>query len=463
MPAGHWPFAVVLSAGVALRVTVMLAYRPLLLLQMDTHAYLNQAIETGASGLRPVLYPLLLKPLVATGSLVGVALVQHLAGIAVAILLYAFMRRLGLSAVVAALGTVPALLDGFILNLEHYLLTEAFFNLFVVVALLLVAWPERPAWFGAGASGLIVGLSALLRFIGGVVVAPVLLYLLLRKAGWTRVVALVVGFVLPLAVYGMWFRAETGSAGLTDRNGVFLFGRVVEFADCDEVEVPEDLREFCEVEPSTTGTKGVFTSDLDIQRVMSTPQGNAKLLRYSRLMIIGMPGAYLGAVGADFLRYFEPTSPETREPNVKRWRFVRTLEEADPRPPVTRAEGGPPPDSGIDEEFIIDRGLASFLRSYQNASYTYGPLLALLLVLGFAGGVLGTSSGPARSRAPECWLFSLTALALLLIPTMVAVYHFRYVIPAVPLAGVAGALGASGLLDRLGPRRGASAEPGANE
>ncbi|MGH2701865.1 MAG: phospholipid carrier-dependent glycosyltransferase [Actinomycetota bacterium] len=459
----HWPFALVLSVGVALRVIVMLAYQPLLLLQMDTHSYLRQALETSLSGWRPALYPLLIKPLVETGSLVPVALVQHLAGVAVAILLYAFMRRLGISAVVAALGTLPALLDGFILNLEHYLLTEAFFNLFVVGALLLVAWPERPSWFGAGASGLIIGLSALLRFLGGVVVAPVLLYMLLRRAGWTRVVALVVGLALPLAAYGLWFRAETGSVGLTDRNGLFLFGRVVEFADCGEVEVPADLREFCDVEPSTTGTRGVFTSGLEIQKVLSSPQGNARLMRYSRLMIAGMPGAYLGAVGGDFLRYFEPTSPESREPNVKRWRFVRTLEEADPRPGVVRVEGGPPPNTGIEAEFTIDRGLATFLRNYQSAAYTYGPLLAVLLLVGFAGGALGTASGSGRRPAPECWLFSLTALALLLTPTMVVVYHFRYVIPALPLAGVAGALGASALLARFRQRQGASAEPGAEE
>jgi hypothetical protein len=102
-----------------LRVIVMLAYQPLLLLQMDTHAYLNQAINAGVSGWRPALYPLLIKPLVATGRLESIAVVQHLAGIVVAVLLYAFMRRLGLSVVVAALGTVPALLDGFILNHEH--------------------------------------------------------------------------------------------------------------------------------------------------------------------------------------------------------------------------------------------------------------------------------------------------------------------------------------------------------
>ena len=463
MLARHWPFVVVLSVGVALRVIVMLAYQPLLLLQMDTHAYLSQAIETGVSGWRPALYPLLIKPLVATGRLEPIAVVQHLAGIAVAFLLYAFMRRLGLSAVVAALGTVPALLDGFILNLEHYLLTEAFFNLFVVGALLLVAWPERPSWVGAGASGLIIGLSALLRFLGGVVVAPVLLYLLLRRAGWTRVVALAVGCALPLTAYGLWFRAETGSVGLTDRSGLFLFGRVVEFADCGKVEVPDELREFCDVEPSATGTKGVFTSDLEIQRVLASPQGNARLTRYSRLMITGLPGAYLGAVGGDFLRYFESTSPESREPNVKRWRFVRTLEEADPRPEVVRAKGGPPPNTGIEAEFTIDPGLATFLRNYQSGAYTYGPLLAVLLLVGLAGGALGTASGSVRRPAPECWLFSLTALALLLTPTMVAVYHFRYVIPALPLAGVAGSLGASALLRRFRQRHGALAEPGAEE
>ena len=159
---------------------------------------------------------------------------------------------------------------------------------------------------------------------------------------------------------------------------------MVEFADCDEVEVADELQEYCPAGPIESATKGVFTSGLETKKVREDPQGNSKLLRFGRQMVLAKPGAYAGAVVSDFARFFSLTDPEDQEPNVKRWRFVRTIEEADPHPIVLTNEGAPPPRSGITTKFTIQEGPASFLRSYQNVVYTYGPLLALLLLVGSA-------------------------------------------------------------------------------
>ncbi|MGH2776078.1 MAG: hypothetical protein ACRDJT_11705, partial [Actinomycetota bacterium] len=124
---------------------------------------------------------------------------------------------------------------------------------------------------------------------------------------------------------------------------------------------------------------------------------------------------------------------------------------------VLTNEGAPPPDSGITSEFTIRRGPAEFLRAYQNVVYTYGPLLALLLIVGLVGGFLARrTEDDERSLGPECLLFSLVAVLFLLGPTMLAVYHFRYVLTAIPLAGVAGALGFTVLRRRFGSARGVS-------
>ncbi len=64
--------------------------------------------------------------------------------------------------------------------------------------------------------------------------------------------------------------------------------------------------------------------------------------------------------------------------------------------------------------------------------------------------MMGRGAGRTRSA---CFLFAVTGLALLLAPVMTTVYHFRYVLPALPLLGPAGALGLSVLLDRLRARR----------
>ena len=417
------------------------------------------------SRLRPSLYPLLIKPLAELGNLQLLSLIQHLAGLVVAVLFYMLMRRLGVSAVVAAFGTIPVLLDGYVINIEHYLLAEAFFNLFVAIALMLIAYPHRPSVLGVGASGFMIGLSMLLRFVGAVILVPAFLYLLLRRYGAARAVALIAGFAIPLAAYGLYFSSQTGgSFGVTNSNGLFLYGRVVEFADCDEVEVPEELQEYCPAGPIESETKGVFTSGLPIKKVQQDPQGNSKLLRFSRRMILANPDAYAGAVLSDFARYFEPKDPETQEPNVKRWRFVRTLDEADPHPFVRENRGAPPPGSGISAEFTVNEDVAEFLRSYQNVVYTYGPLLALLLIAGLAGGFLARRlQDEGRSLGPECLLFSLGALFLLIGPTMLAVYHFRYVLTAIPLAGVAGALGFTVLRRRFLPERARLSQPGAQQ
>ena len=441
-----------------LRIVTMVGYQPILMLQRDTYTYLSLALRMDVTGWRPSLYPMLIKPLAELGNLQLLSLVQHLAGLAVAVMFYLLMRRLGLSAIVAALGVVPVLLDGYMINIEHYLLTEAFFNLSVAGALMLIAFPRRPSIVGVGASGFIIGLSMLLRFVGAVTLLPALLYLLLRRLGAARAVALIAGFAIPLGAYGLYFSTQTGgSFGVTDSNGLFLYGRVVEFADCDEVEVADELQEYCPTGPIESATKGVFTSGLETKKVREDPQGNSKLLRFGRQMILAQPGAYAGAVVSDFARFFEPTDPEEQEPNVKRWRFVRTIEEADPHPIVLTNEGGPPARSGITTEFTIKEGPATFLRSYQNVAYTYGPLLALLLIVGLAGGFLARrSEDEERSLGPECLLFSLVAVLLLLGPTMLAVYHFRYVLTAIPLAGVAGALGFTVLKRRFGSEKGVS-------
>ena len=439
----------------------MVGYQPILMLQRDTYAYLSLALRMDVTGWRPSLYPMLIKPFAELGNLQLLSLVQHLAGLAVAVMFYLLMRRLGLSAIVAALGVVPVLLDGYVINIEHYVLTEAFFNLFVAGALMLLAFPQRPSTVGVGASGFIIGLSMLLRFVGAVTLLPALLYVLLRRFGAARVVALLVGFAIPLGAYGLYFSTQTGgSFGVTDSNGLFLYGRVVEFADCDEVEVADELQEYCPAGPIDSETKGVFTSGLETKKVREDPEGNSKLLRFGRQMVLAKPGAYAGAVVSDFARFFALTDPEDQEPNVKRWRFVRTIEEADPHPIVLTNEGAPPPRSGIKTQFTIREAPATFLRSYQNVIYTYGPLLALLLIVGLVGGLLARRmDDDERSLGPECLLFSLVAVLLLLGPTMLAVYHFRYVLTAIPLAGVAGALGFTVLKHRFGPERSPAIEP----
>jgi hypothetical protein len=144
-------------------------------------------------------------------------------------------------------------------------------------------------------------------------------------------------------------------------------------------------------------------------------------------MILAKPGAYVAAVLSDFTKYFRVGRPS----DSRMWWFPATLTRRDQRrvPP------------GIDVHFRMNTGLAGFLRRYQSVVWVYGPLLGVLLFLGLAGGGLGLARGGLRTLAPEAWLFSLAAVGLLIFSPVFAVYHFRYVLPAIPLTGPAAALG----------------------
>jgi hypothetical protein len=446
----NWLFLALLSVGALLRAIVWFAYKPALLLQADTYTYIYQALGPLPRGPRPAVYPLILKGLFVFDRLWVVTVAQHLIGLGLAVLLYVLLRRLTVSPVVAALSMAPLLLDGYQLNIEQYVLTETFFEAMIIGAFALLAWKPKPAVVAVAVAGILVSLSGLTRFAGLALIPVVLLYVLVRRFGWVRVVSLGAALALPIVAYSLWFRAETGQAGLTDRNGYFLYGRVASFADC-RVETPDGLGEYCFDTPPEDRpvSQGHYT--LDLPKSDDQAKTNADLLRFSREMIKAQPLDYAGAVLTDFGRYFETSAPIEREHYVARWRFVRTIEEALPIPRMLRLGGRPPRRLHSPEEFNIDRPLGDKLRTYQDYVYMYGPLLAIALLIG-AVGIVVPRQGERDLRA-ECALFTLGALALLLLPVMTTVYHFRYVMPTVPLAGAAAALGGTVVWRWLQSRR----------
>lgn len=437
-------FAALFAVGGLLRGIVFFAYQPALILQVDALAYLSQARGGSPSGFRPFLYPAVIEPALALNNLSLIPFIQHALGLGIGLLLYALLRRLGAGPNPAALGAAPILLDGYQLIIEQYVLTEALFDTLVVASIAVVLWRARPSPAALAGAGALVALSGLTRFVGLALIAPFLLYVLIRRLGLLRLCCLVLGFILPLVVYGAWFRAAEGNAGVTNRNGFFLYGRVASFASCEGVHVPPSQTALCIEEPPQQGfvPTGFWSLDLPAE-ITSSPRANQILLNFSRRMILAKPLEYAGAVGYDFLRFFSPRSPPSQEPNVARWRFPRTLEDADPHPNVKRLGGSAPPELEV-ADFRIAAGPAVALRVYQGVVYTYGPLLGALLVAGLAG------SWASRRRwrdqqGSACLLLSLLGVVVLLAPVAATVYHFRYVLPALPLLGPAGALGATQL------------------
>ncbi|HEV2376286.1 MAG TPA: hypothetical protein VGS19_29465, partial [Streptosporangiaceae bacterium] len=94
----HWLAVALLAAGLVLRVLAELAYRPALF-YIDTTRYLYNA----ARGMDPVGYKALLRAVLLVGNFDAVAAVQHLLGLAMAVVIYLLLRRRGVPRWLAAL------------------------------------------------------------------------------------------------------------------------------------------------------------------------------------------------------------------------------------------------------------------------------------------------------------------------------------------------------------------------
>jgi len=444
----NWLFVLLLATGIGLRALVGLAYSPAFL-DSDAYAYLERSVTLSPAGsFHPFLYPLFMRPLIVPGTVAWIPVVQHGIGIMVAALLYTALSRIGVPRPVAALGVAPVLLDGYQLLFEHEVLSETLFELFAVGALVVLVWGDRPTYVNAGAAGVLAGAASLTRFVGLFLIVAMLVYAAIRRFGWRRLATLVACFGATLGIYAVALGAATGSAKLTDRNGFFLYGRVVEFADCSDVRVPREERVFCpRAGREPTGT-GLFESGLP-DRVRQDPRYNARALAFSKRMILAMPGSYAKSVGSDFLDFFLPGQPVSRRSDDDKWRFPTTVTGMGARGYAARHDTAPPPATRIRLDFSLDGSIVPFLRSYQKVVWSWGPLLAAELVLGLVGAALGWRRRAGRTLAPEALLFSLAGIGVLLFPPLFAVYHFRYAIPAVPLLAAGAAVGAAVVHERV--------------
>ena len=188
----HWFFVLLLSAGLALRVLAQAAYRPALL-YIDSAKYL-----VGSGGTAPEGYQALLRLLDPIGGLALVAAVQHAFGLAMAVRLYALVLRLGGPRWAAALAAAPVLLDAYQLQLEQTIMPDVLFETMIAAGLALLLWPGRP---GLAAGALVLGATATVREIGGVLVVPAVVFAALTAPRWRRTVVAAACFVLPVLGY----------------------------------------------------------------------------------------------------------------------------------------------------------------------------------------------------------------------------------------------------------------------
>jgi hypothetical protein len=128
------------------RLLASLAFRPALL-TADSFLYMSNAATNTPGNIRPSGYAVFLDlARILPHPLVAVVALQHLMGIAVAVIVYALLRYRDLPGWAAALAAAPVLFDVREIALESYILPDTVFTLVVVsvVALLLTRRTPRP-------------------------------------------------------------------------------------------------------------------------------------------------------------------------------------------------------------------------------------------------------------------------------------------------------------------------------
>jgi len=467
----HWLFLALFAAGVGLRLVTQYAYRPVLL---NSAEYLFSAEHLRPGNVHPVAYPVFLRILPLEDGLTIVSALQHVFGLAIAVLIYAVLLRLGVRAWLAALGAAPALLDASQLGIEQYVTPEALFELFLVGGCAAILWKRPAPMLLLGLAGVLFALATITRTIGFFVLVPAVLTVIFMRIGWSRVVVLVLCFLVPLAGYAVWYHSYHDKYAITGSTGKFLYARVSPFADCAQFEVPRYERVLCLEEPP--GER------LPVNELLWSPQYSplAKVnppratthddvaRDFAKRAIRAQPGAYARDVGADVLRAFQPTRElapgEYGEPpwefhegypiffrgsicSRESFRQVR----ADLAIRGNEIAAGRVAGCAQRRQRMIDylelhgdepatnATLISFLRGYQNVGYAPGPLLAACMLAGFAA-ALGLGRARRSGLRSAAFLFSGAGAVVCLGSVLVAVFSWRYQIPQLVLLPPAGAI-----------------------
>ncbi len=440
----EWPFFLLLAVAAALRVVVLVAFRPALWFYGDSFGYLNIALRPVPYDVRPVGYSFFLRMLRPLHRLEVVAATQHLVGLAVGSGVYVLLRRFRLPRWAALAGAAPVLLDAYQLELEHLLMADTLFLGLVAVALALLIARDRPSPAACAWVGFLLSLAALTRTIGLVLIVPTVGYLAVRRVGASRIALAVAFFVVPLYWYSSWFAAVHGRHALTASDGFFLYGRVMSFASCTGLSLSAVERRLCDPLPPARRPGLEFyiwdprspAQQLPGQRI----DQNEVLRNFAAKVIRAQPVDYARAVLTDLGHAVHPMRGEYPSPfTYGNYRFSTTVVEL-PEYVVRDAHDY---QEGRDGRTRPVPSLARELIRYQDLVYVRGPLYLGAAVLAAAGLIAARRRAAADSAgtAAAALLLLTSGLSLIVVPILVQGFDYRYTLPAVPMLGAAAALG----------------------
>lgn len=440
------PIVWLLALALAVRIILMIAYFPSVMLWYDSIRYARiEPRALFADFWMPAGYPMFLKLLRRFSRQLCFTIgIQHLMGLGSGGMLFALMRNLKVNRWMASVLAAVVFFSGDHLYLEHLVMADAFLIFLtcagLTAAVCAVADRLKLRWLCVASA--CFGLAATSRSVG-IVLLPILAVCTLRQipGPWQERARALAAAVLPasaiIALYCLGYLAVGGTyLGLCDMTGWNLYARVAPFADCRKFIPPAGTSILCEEIPPGQ-RPGPFGYVWDVNSVPRrnfalSPKGGEKLGAFAWQVIIHQPRDYARAVLLDLARYIEPAiGPQ-------------------------RAYGGQPReivsfgwrDTAL-EQFVAGhmskkyRGTTVHLRwqrllaAYQNIVRVPGWMIAIFVALTFVGMI--SARGALRFGVFLC---GLTAFAFYIVPVLTVSYDFRYGIPAETFIVVSGLLGA---------------------
>lgn len=460
----HWLASALLAAGLVLRLLAQFAYRPALF-YIDTTRYLYDS-----RGMDPVGYKGPLRAILAVANFDAVAAVQHLLGVAMAVVIYLLLLRRGSPRWLAALAIAPVLLDAYQVQAEQAIMPTAWFEALILAGLATLLWNPGTSWRRIVAAGLALGTSATFAQVGEALILPAMIYLLVAvrvdggrwRQGIGKAVAMGGACALPILAYSTGSFLMTGSFFLSHSGVTSFYGRMAAAADCSALKLPAAERGMCPTKAQQAqGPDWLEYDDGSPIRPyyngLPRAQVDGMLADFSHAVLTQQPLRVLGAYGRDVVKVFAPVrAGSPGDTPIARWQFQAKFpyfpRHSTPRivgAEISQYGGGAP---------AVWRPVAVFLRSYQlDGGYTPGPLVALAVLAGLIGSVIALrrrNGDRARQLALACLLCFISGAFLLLVSDLFE-FSWRYQLPALVTIVPAGALGLAAVFAARSPARSA--------
>lgn len=462
-----WALLAVLVSGLALRLVVTASWWPVTTTLVDAWPYSEYAqVGPFDNPQHPAGYSLILMAIGAfTREVAFTVALQHLAGIATALLLFAAVRRVTGSEWAGLLPAAAVALNPDLIYLEHSIMSETWAILAAAGAVYAATRAidrPGPAYGWPLLAGSLAATGTMIRASGLFLIGAIVLALLLApgvRLNW-RSAAVALGAAAALLLGFATVNALTADRfGIGPSPGWYLYGRVAQFANCGTFDVPDGAEFLCEDTPAEDRPGAnyyLFDPKAPAPRRLEDFGAQDDLLRqWSQRAIIGQTKDYLRTVWEDLRSYWVPGERPEREaaggeldPQLD---YTISFNPADPY----YTEVQPVTERGMEQffnDFSVDKdppGLR-LMRALQHVTRFGGVALSITTLLVVLGLLIGT-----RRARDGVLLFGVGGLSLIIAPALTGNYVGRYTVPMAGLMAAAAAVTITSLVRAERARRAA--------